>query len=385
MNINENQFEVERSNNKSKSILIVVLLLMIVGVIIAACLYKQPEKEKKVIESKVDMTLAKALYLDDVIAGVKDYYYRNNLIEENNLEYWNIQNSELIGYYEESTDTKIYSVQGEYKCLDGTGSCVYLEQIGDMNSNGTYPFKIYAEINVDTEPYKVKGIMGALVTNGLVEDKSIISKVNEELENNIISSLKNKMIESSLYDESKVNSIVLNAEYEKNVDGKNYYHIYGNYNCTDQSSDCFYQSQVETIKNGMYPISLFVVGETNGNEFVLERIDDCMVERPSDDVIENEPATDVLSDQEIFELLKSYYRDKNLSTESDIDEWVLVNVSLSNSNTYKVVSKYKCLSSDSTCVYVSQVDDPDSDGYISFEVTVVVDKENEKYFVKSVE
>ncbi|MBQ8193667.1 MAG: hypothetical protein IJZ46_06320 [Bacilli bacterium] len=373
--INDIVIDGEGKNNKGTTIFLVFVLLIIIVVgVFVIDKFNNKEDKEETVSNNANMTLAKNLYLDDVVAATKDHFYKNKLVDISNLDYWTIQNTEVYGYYKDKLGIVYYLVEGEYKCKDDSSSCITFEQVGDVKDNKQYGFKIYVGINVETEPYTFDSVQSTLTTDNFVEDKASIEKINEELKTNIINTYKLKMTESNLYFESDISNLVMNIQYETTMDGEDYYHLYGQYKCVDGTSDCIYQSQVSDPINGYYPLSLYVVGKTNGNDFSYVRVDDILF-------VDVEV---VLSNNQIFDLQKAYYKEKGFATEASIADWSLVSVTEKDTNKYEVVSRFKCTSSDSSCVYDEQLNDP-VDGYYTISVILNLSENNGTYTVLSIE
>lgn len=364
----------KKKKNSGTTLFIVFALLVIavVGVLVGSKFMKGADKET-VQSNNANMTKAKSLYLDDVIAATKDYYYKNNFVNLTNLEYWNIQKSEVNGYYESELGVVYYLVEGEFKCKDGSSDCVYLEQSDEPKENGAYIFKVYVGIIIETEPYTVKNIQAVLVKDKYVEDKGTIEKVNDELKNSIIESYKSEMIKSNFYIESDVVKFEVDVQYETTINGKEYYRIFGLYSCVDGEADCIYQPQVGDKENGFYPISLYVVGKTNGNEFTYDS-----VEEPT-------PIINDYEDEDIFETFKSYYKTNGFVVVPYLSDWTLVNIDLGSGSEFIITSKFKCDNSTNSCIYASQLNDPDSDGYTTFTVNATFEVHNGEYVITSIE
>ena len=221
----------------------------------------------KVVEDNTTLDSDTNLH-DKVKKAIKEFYTSKNLLNEKNLTSWNFTKVE---YVQKENDTITYQIESNYKCSNNDSSCVYVEQEQDKNSDGSYKFNFYVEMQNDT----VTNIYTATVkensdgsTDAPEQDSNSNSEVGYTDEYNLT---KEEILDlfiaqskkSGLYHEENVASIkATNAlfvgYYQSTFDTK-IYKLEGTYTCKDNTSDCVYQEQVGEPTNNEYPISIYVM------------------------------------------------------------------------------------------------------------------------------
>ena len=72
--------------------------------------------------------------------AVRSYYEENNLVDYENVIRWDLTNEKLVS----SENEKVYLVEGKYKCIDDTQTCLSLQNNGTTYGDGSNSFKVYA-------------------------------------------------------------------------------------------------------------------------------------------------------------------------------------------------------------------------------------------------
>ena len=96
---------------KRSSFLIIIGIIFFLSIIIIGIIYlKKGETQTKPQEIKTDyLTKATSTTKDELTTLLKDYYFQNNLITEDNLDYWHITSITYIGYNKKE-ETYYYKV-----------------------------------------------------------------------------------------------------------------------------------------------------------------------------------------------------------------------------------------------------------------------------------
>lgn len=221
----------------------------------------------KIVEDNTTLDSDTKLH-DKVKKAIKEFYTSKNLLNEKNLTSWNFTKVE---YVQKENDTITYQIESNYKCSNNDSSCVYVEQEQDKNSDGSYKFNFYVEMQNDT----VTNLYTATVkansdgsTDAPEQDSNSNSEVGytdeydltkEEILDLFIAQSK----KSGLYHEENVASIkatkaLFVGYYQSKFDTK-IYKLEGTYTCKDKTSDCVYLEQVGEPTNNEYPISIYVM------------------------------------------------------------------------------------------------------------------------------
>ena len=209
----------------------------------------------KVVEDNTTLDSDTNLH-DKVKKAIKEFYTSKNLLNEKNLTSWNFTKVE---YVQKENDTITYQIESNYKCSNNDSSCVYVEQEQDKNSDGSYKFNFYVEMQNDTVTNLYTATDSNQDSNSEVGSTDEYNLTKEEILDLFIAQSK----KSGLYHEENVASIkATNAlfvgYYQSKFDTK-IYKLEGTYTCKDNTSDCVYLEQVGEPTNNEYPISIYVM------------------------------------------------------------------------------------------------------------------------------
>ena len=210
----------------------------------------------KVVEDNTTLDSDTNLH-DKVKKAIKEFYTSKNLLNEKNLTSWNFTKVE---YVQKENDTITYQIESNYKCSNNDSSCVYVEQEQDKNSDGSYKFNFYVEMQNDT----VTNLYSATFKEDSDSDSDVgytdeYDLTKEEILDLFITQSK----KSGLYHEENVASIkatkALFVGYYQSKSDTKIYNLEGTYTCKDNTSDCVYLEQVGEPTNNEYPIGIYVM------------------------------------------------------------------------------------------------------------------------------
>lgn len=265
---------------KGLSLIDLVLIILFIFVAFVSGYYlgfgegKRREKDKKfdtVVNENVEYEDNLTLDLDEIVILVKDYYYKNNLVEKNNLSKWKINSSTLVGYYKDKKDIRFYLVEGKYSCIDKGNSCVYMD-VAD-NPKEENEFKVYVAVD-ESDSKKVLKSIEQLAPSGdnffdinkevNNDETDMINKMNSGLRkfyenNNTLSDMNNLKDLSVKY-----------VEYIDTEENNKQYVVVGTYSCKDETSDCLYFEQVgEPLADHSYDFNIIVSYDEKENVKIL--------------------------------------------------------------------------------------------------------------------
>lgn len=180
---------------------------------------------------------------NEYIKALKKYYEENNLLDNKNLDFWEIKTITKKNEY--------YLLDGSYKCLDDTSNCVYLEQTPEKKEDGSYKYSVYIEVKESNNEIIIESIFGTL-NNDLEESKELTAYQITELLKAYYDS--KEMIDKDNLEYWTTNKISLYARKENSE----IFHYEGAYKCIDNSSDCIYIEQTNDSENNEYKIDLYI-------------------------------------------------------------------------------------------------------------------------------
>ena len=139
-------------NDKKMLVIIIILLFTIAGLFTYH--YFSTKKQNEAYEKQKDMEAKELLKKtkkeyakkDDVISYVKDYMLNNNLADESSIHIWEATSVKL---YKDSNDNYYYTVDGYYKCNQGSKCVDGLVTQPDVNGN--YDWGMIAKYDLNTE------------------------------------------------------------------------------------------------------------------------------------------------------------------------------------------------------------------------------------------
>ena len=126
--------------NKILTIILVVIVLLLGGYIIYdktnsndVKITKKVEDVKEVDDKKENLDKITKLEIIDLY---KNYVMnsKDNLIDANNIDKWNVDKVVYHGYYNDEPDVKYYTLSISYSCKDSTNNCLYKE-VSDTNNS----------------------------------------------------------------------------------------------------------------------------------------------------------------------------------------------------------------------------------------------------------
>lgn len=354
------------------TLLIIIVLLMITFIFL---LYAYLNKNNSTTNDKKEtttsyLTLAENTTTNELITMIKDYYYENNLIDEKNISTWNINTIKYLGFYN-NQDTLYYLAKGIYKCLDNTGSCIYLEQ-EPIPSNNTYEFKIYLEIEYKDNKPNIKNITQSIDENKLNKEELEI-KDDTEFEEKITQKIKDYYQSKSLITENNLEYWnITSIEYFKNKEDINIYEIKSTYKCQNGSSCIYTEQESEPNSDDSYNLNFFI--EFNSNEEITN-IYNVYTEKESD-------SKESITKEELTTKTKNYFQENNFIV-STPKIWNINKITYSgyykntpNQKIYHLEGSYQCQQNNSDCIYLEQVYEMNKDKTYPFSIYVTLDSQN---------
>ena len=361
-----------KKNNKITILFLIILFLLVLVLLISMLINMlSPKEEINTQESlnniqKYDEVLN--LKYNDLSNILKNYYYANNLIDENNLLIWNIENIKYLGF---ENNLKYFEISGYYICKNSKSDCVYQEQISDP-VNGKYPYIVYVELINDRT---IKSITGVLTNKDISKKDEEVQQENLPETNKYIEALKEYYLTNNLvkldnlttWHITKISEIYYNTELE-------YFLLEGFYQCKDNTSNCVYQEQVpEQNKDNTFYYGVYISVLENDSKIIIDKIFGTLPEV--------EEKKNSLNSNQITDLLKNLYKNSKLVNESNLDYWTTKQITLYGYNEdtyiYYYEGVYKCLDNSSECLYTEQVGDSNSKNEYNFNVFIEIEN-NEK-------
>ena len=105
--------------NNNKKIIIIVTIIIVISILILIIF------AKKYSDTQIKAELDKiTLNIPQIERLLKDYYYLNNHIAADTINYWNITEVTYVGYYKVDSEKKYYLLQGTYSCTDFSPTCI---------------------------------------------------------------------------------------------------------------------------------------------------------------------------------------------------------------------------------------------------------------------
>ena len=100
-----------------------------------------------------DLEESKELTAYQITELLKAYYDSKEMIDKDNLEYWN---TNKVSLYARKENSEIFHYEGAYKCIDNSSDCIYIEQTNDSENN-EYKIDLYIEI-IDNSILQISGL-----------------------------------------------------------------------------------------------------------------------------------------------------------------------------------------------------------------------------------
>lgn len=333
---------------KVKVFFLTLIIIGLVGYIAYdKVLYRYiPTKDEKKVEKEIDSSMN--IELDEIVVLVKDHYYANNLVKEDNLVSWSISSSEYVGYFGDNSKIKYYQLQGSYSCKDQSPSCVYMTVQNEKEKKETYFFQIYAVIDESNENKKIKSIEKDLTTD------DTFNQVNKSVPNNTKTEEEIKKVFKTYYETKKfVNSENLNfwdiknVNYIKTVEDNKIYQLTGTYACNDNTGSCLYFDTERQPTNDVYPFDIIVTfKEKNGVYAVVSIEQNIYLDKSTS-----------IKKEDLVNMLKNYTKESNLMTEDNLFKWDIASVTYlgyyKNDTTkkyYQLKGTYNCKDNSATCL-----------------------------------
>lgn len=265
----------KKLTKKQLIIFIVVALLFVVGITFAILNTKKREKkEADDIKEQEEIITKLSTFYDDsdsIITLLKNYYYSNNLVQADNILYWQINDIYYIGKYK-GNESEYFKITGTYKCRDNQNTCVSNSASTTPNEYNEYEFKIYAGIN-NNQIQKIQDKMQK--ENFVVKEEYI--KNSSKLAVDVGSEVMNYYYGSGIAVSGQITAWTINAQYEKTIDGKLYYLVTSAYTCQSNDSSCFtLQQPLNKNSYEEYVFKVYAIGTAENDDFTLENIIEIM-------------------------------------------------------------------------------------------------------------
>ncbi len=216
-----------------------------------------PSNEEEIIETPV---LTKN---EKIFNALKKYLKEKNLYKENEIKYWNLESIEYEGTL---NNEKYYDFESKFQCKKNNTDCLYHEQYDDINDDGSYDYDVYITYEEKNNEIIITSISSSLELND-VEDKELkLDKIKKAF----IEYYKQK----GLYKENQTKYMNVTVEFEKNINGKDYYEVDVHYACKTNTSTCVYQSQEDDANSdGSYDFDVYVTIKEENNKISILSIE----------------------------------------------------------------------------------------------------------------
>lgn len=388
--------EIEKNNKlntqqKIIMILIIIILLSVLSYIIYINFIKKEPNSNQIENNKLEVDKSLNIELDEIIVLVKDYYYKNNLVNEENLINWTITKSTYMGYSTSDKNLKYYLVDGEYSCKDHGNDCVYLAVAEEAKEKNE--FKIYVAIDESQNEKKLVSIE-QFISNDIVEVNENVTSSNDNF-NKVSSTLKEFYEKNNLVDNTNLKEWnIENIQYIKKENNLIYYQVIGTFSCKDNSTDCLYFEQVDDTKNNnfIFNFDIILTLKENNNEYSINNIENnkyYLVEENEDNTKKEKDNSTNITKEKLETLLKQYIKGQGLAQENEISTWDITKVTYIGYDkndqyvkTYKFEGKYSCKDGGYECTYQEQVDYEISPGVYPYSVYGVFDTRNNTLNIK---
>lgn len=361
---------------KVKVFFLTLLVIGLVGYIAYdKFLYKYiPIIKENKDNKEVDMSMN--IELDDIVILVKDYYYKNDLIKEDNLISWNISSSEYFGYYGNDNSVKYYQLQGSYSCKDQTPSCVYTAAEDDTTKKEKHFFEVYAVIDESSDTKKLKSIERVLPSeddfhkvNKSVPDntkkKDILKKVFKNYYEN------NNFVNKDNLDTWEIQTI----QYMKSKEETNLYQLTGTYSCKDNTPDCLSFAVASDPVDNVYSFDIIVEIKEKKDVYTIVNVENNIYYDKSMSITK----------EELISLLKDYTKNSNLIDESKLTNWDIATVTYmgyyketTNKKYYMLKGTYICNDNSGTCIKLENIGVKRNDGSYPYSMYMEVSFDTKK-------
>ena len=348
---------------KRSSFLIIIGIIFFLSIIVIGIIYlKKGETQTKPQEIKTDyLTKATSTTKDELTTLLKDYYFQNNLITEDNLDYWHITSITYIGYNEKE-DTYYYKVEGNYKCLNQDKTCIYVEQ--ELTTEPNY--LIYLEVSITKDKYQIKSISQTSNEELLKEEKTL--STNNEFQEKISNIIKEYYQKHNLIDNETLDYWnIKDIQYTKTINNEKVYYIVSNFHCQNDLTTCVYNAQLDEVKkDGSYDNNIYI--KLNENQEITS-ISNLLFENPS---------LNLPSKEELIKMTKDYFNKNGFVTNNNLSSWDINEVIYTGyypSNKEEAIinlrGTYLCNDNTSDCIYIEQVGEPLKNNTYPFNIYMV--------------
>lgn len=97
-------------------------------------------------DDNVDNSKDINIKFEDIVLLTKNYFKDNGLSNNDDIDTWDITDIKYLGYYNDLPGVLYYVVKGNYKCLDNSSTCVYVDQ-ESSEADGLNLFMTVVSIN----------------------------------------------------------------------------------------------------------------------------------------------------------------------------------------------------------------------------------------------